>query len=515
MTESAEADRAALKRLFLSSSADDDVTAAEEKLLAAPPPRVDLSSLRPDVPLCRWPWAILPNHQRVVVVHEPQYILMFEQLLASPRPHEYVHLLLHGGTDDLDSEEFALRPGSKGAMAGTLVRIVASLRSQVQTSTQGLQVEGLVMVVQGLSRVHVTRQTQQYPYSRADVLLTPDVEALRAAARASRRWLRGAGTLARTDAVVRTRLALEAAAADDAYWLRHELANASLVASPTPKICQLSASHRNGYVEVAAREAVEAMKRVPLLPRHLWYTNERSSEEEENTLARDAADLTVLLPDGAADAAFGNASAWHCEWIRSILDAAEDYAVEGEAQLGRRPSLGGLPQAVEQGADLDATEEADDDATIAQLEVQVWLELDGLVNPDAPRGEGASARLMTDADVPPELLGLLPPPPQGGWPEGFGLHDRQEAMEARARLEALVGGGGSRLAGLIGSAADAGYPLRRRAGRLSYAVWAVIGDEDGAPLQRVLEATSTAERLRFAVLRMRTLTGRSFRPPGA
>ena len=121
-----------------------------------------------------------------------------------------------------------------------------------------------------------------------------------------------------------------------------------------------------------------------------------------------------LLPDGAADAAFGNASAWHCEWIRSILDAAEDYAVEGEAQLGRRPSLGGLPQAVEQGADLDATEEADDDATIAQLEVQVWLELDALVNPDAPRGEGASARLMTDADVPPELLGLLPPAPPGG-----------------------------------------------------------------------------------------------------
>ena len=70
MTESAEADRAALKRLFLSSSADDDVTAAEEKLLAAPPPRVDLSSLRPDVPLCRWPWTILPNHQRVVVVHD-------------------------------------------------------------------------------------------------------------------------------------------------------------------------------------------------------------------------------------------------------------------------------------------------------------------------------------------------------------------------------------------------------------------------------------------------------------
>ena len=168
-------------------------------------------------------------------------------------------------------------------------------------------------------------------------------------------------------------------------------------------------------------------------------------------------------------------------------------------------------------AALAVVSEVDDEAaaTVEALEVQVWLELDALVNPDAPRGEGASARLMTDADVPPELLGLLPPAPPGGWPEGFGLHDRQEAMEARARLEALVGGGGTHLASLIGSAAAAGYPLRRRAERLSYAVWAVIGDEDGAPLQRVLEATSTAERLRFAVLRMRTLTGRSFRPPGA
>jgi hypothetical protein len=48
--------------------------------------------------------------------------------------------------------------------------------------------------------------------------------------------------------------------------------------------------------------------------------------------------------------------------------------------------------------------------------------------------------------------------------------------------------------------------------RLSYAVWAIIS-EDGAPLQRVLEVTSAAERLRYAVLRMRSLTGRQFRPP--
>ena len=38
------------------------------------------------------------------------------------------------------------------------MRIIASLREEVQTSTAGLKVEGLVMVVQGLARVHVTKQ---------------------------------------------------------------------------------------------------------------------------------------------------------------------------------------------------------------------------------------------------------------------------------------------------------------------------------------------------------------------
>lgn len=46
---------------------------------------------------------------------------MFEKLLASPAPHEYVHLLLHRGDDDEDlngDPDYALRPGSKAALAG-------------------------------------------------------------------------------------------------------------------------------------------------------------------------------------------------------------------------------------------------------------------------------------------------------------------------------------------------------------------------------------------------------------
>ena len=46
------------------------------------------------------------------------------------------------------------------------------------------------------------------------------------------------------------------------------------------------------------------------------------------------------------------------------------------------------------------------------------------------------------------------------------------------------------------------YPARRRAQRLSFAVWAVIGGQ-GVELQPLIDAHSASDRLRMALLRMR------------
>ena len=46
------------------------------------------------------------------------------------------------------------------------------------------------------------------------------------------------------------------------------------------------------------------------------------------------------------------------------------------------------------------------------------------------------------------------------------------------------------------------YPSRRRAQRLSWAVWGVIAGQ-GVELQPLLDASSTSDRLRMALLRMR------------
>ena len=62
--------------------------------------------------------------------------------------------------------------------------------------------------------------------------------------------------------------------------------------------------------------------------------------------------------------------------------------------------------------------------------------------------------------------------------------------------------------------ADAAYPARRRAERLSYAIWTIVGNQKvgvnaqgGSPLQAVLEVDETADRLRMVLRRLREVKG--------
>ena len=56
--------------------------------------------------------------------------LMFEKILAGPGPHYYFHVLLPGGAESLGKPEFALAPGTKAPLAGTLVKIVLAQREE-------------------------------------------------------------------------------------------------------------------------------------------------------------------------------------------------------------------------------------------------------------------------------------------------------------------------------------------------------------------------------------------------
>ena len=127
-----------------------------------------------------------------------------------------------------------------------------------------------------------------------------------------------------------------------------------------------------------------------------------------------------------------------------------------------------------------------DGRALPALEHALWCALDAALR---PRG----ALDPRDARVLPRLLALLPPEPPEPWPRGFVL-DALAAALAREGDDEVV-------------SAPREYCARRRAHRLSFAVWSLIGllAEDPSPedtRQSVLEMTSTAERLQTAISRI-------------
>ena len=100
-------------------------------------------------------------------MHVPHYSAMFERLLRGPRPWRFGHLLLPGGSANLGNDEYALRPGTKAPLTGTMMEVLQAVR---------LPDGRLLLLAAGTTRFRVLAATQSMPYSRADVVLAPDEE---------------------------------------------------------------------------------------------------------------------------------------------------------------------------------------------------------------------------------------------------------------------------------------------------------------------------------------------------
>lgn len=439
-----------LRSMFAAKAADatDDPNDAEET-----PRRLGLLH---DLPLCRFSWCVLPHHQITLSIWQPQYTLMFGSLLAEPGPHYYMHVMLPGGAESLGQPGYELVPGTKASLVGTLMRVAFAQRKEDGT---------MALVVQGIARAVVLRATQDLPYSRGDVQILPDAEALRAAARTSEMALHNQLPLAdiAPPAVFR-RMVVAAAAAEAEAWFSYEALRLSIDAGGNlAPLNQLNAS-----------AAVTA---------HF--------DAEECILAA-VADAPMPAED-AGDAVY--------EYEGSYTQAALDAAIATVAS---------------EGGDGEAPIADDELAQLCILETQVWLEVDDLLR--VMRELATLAGTPQSVKIPTQLLGLLPPPPDGGWPDTFRLakvarrmrveYEREEAAAAEVGVE-----GALRAVSYV--PVDELYPPRRRAERLSWVVWAVVGDQKvgvnafgGSPFQPLLEVDGTAERLRHALIKTRELKRR-------
>ena len=164
---------------------------------------------------------------------------------------------------------------------------------------------------------------------------------------------------------------------------------------------------------------------------------------------------------------------------------------------------------------LDSVEEGESESDdkeeegLVVLEYQLWVELDDVLSALQVLNNREKA-----VPLPPQMLALLPEPPER-LAGGFKLSVLRAVVASAAKAKKEEEEEGSKEDGsedLSYVPMDAACPVRRRAERLSWLIWAIIGDQKvgvnaygGSPYQPLIEAEGTAERLRLALLKIREI----------
>ena len=125
-----------------------------------------------DLPLFRMPWTSLPGVVQVLQVSGPEWVHMFEDLVAAAtaqgRAHaRFGHLARSNATAPIQLSARAFTPDSDTPLVGTLMEVREMRR---------LSGGRLVVVAHAMSRFRVLRPTRTAPYPRADVMALPDEE---------------------------------------------------------------------------------------------------------------------------------------------------------------------------------------------------------------------------------------------------------------------------------------------------------------------------------------------------
>ena len=406
-----------------------------------------------NVPLWRVQWTELPGYQNVLNVHVAHYTHMFRKLLLEQENQQrstwyFGHVLLPGGSENLGNPDFFLP-------TKTTTENVDDIKVPSQAPVTGtlMQVSDyrelddgrLALIVQGVCPMEIlpSDHHQQVPYAVASqIRLLPDQECHEHYYNA----LFG-------DKYGNNKVGGKGVDGDDAQHRDAKLSLALRFATQAVAVQELELLRKLEFLQTAWDDmdvqgiGVSPLSNVNGTVRIDFDCMEEQLEQVFSTC------LVARAQESADD---------------EILIAAASM------KLPKMTTTTNLAVSQEE---------------ILSLERQVWICLDRMLR----LLEVANPKIRIP--VPSQLLGLLPC--IGNWPPGFRLEGYAEKLEAsQSKIGTMTKSEFVRLSKVYPT-----YPTLRRASRLSYAVWILLGgiawSRDGPLVSRqdLLQMTSIRERL--------------------
>jgi len=401
-----------------------------------------------DLPLWRVQWTALPYHNQVLHVHVPHYCHMFEELIASAGASVAAGLEDHGSMTFGGTDGPQLLFGHLMLPGGS-----SSLGKPESLLTPGTTAPtiGTLMLLREVRRM-------------GDGRLAVHAEAI-----GRFRVLRGTQASPYSKADV----AMLPDAEETSAWL------------PVVETLHRSSSGRLAAARAAAAAAAS-----------VWATHE-AAELEPNVGVQELAAFNVALdePQCVQEARRAGELAAQVGGTEESLQALEALDVIGETWSFRAPAWGPWRELFDEqssenadGTERDSRPDSVSDEleraasieTLRRTEQEVWTELITCLRLTRSLRTTGTDAPAAEVDLPEALRMLLPPSPDGGWPAGAPTAPLPASWLAR-------------------------YPPHRRALRLSYVVAAVLPDIDK---ERLLECSSTTERLEEALYQLRETSGR-------
>ncbi|KAL1496442.1 hypothetical protein AB1Y20_016397 [Prymnesium parvum] len=392
-----------------------------------------------DVPLFRPGWTALPGFTHTIRVDAPHYVHMFEQLTAAAAKAGeravFGHLKLANASRSVGRPDSGLVAGSRSPKVGVVMEVV---------SIERLADGALTIVAHGTSRFCALRPRASTSFSRADLMLLPDLEEISEV----RDW----PDTVQLPAELRAEATRAAAAAVSYMWAQAELGQQLLETSGSDASRSDATRAGEPRMQGAERGAADEVERGSdgLSPFNLRLSIP-CIKREAHAIATAAAEAVVLQ-------AMVEQRASRLERdTDEILGSLFKTQVDG-VQRTTRGQIMKVPRALFSTHGPPAGR-----AFLLALEQALWTELVSCLQ---------LSRGNTDG-IPEPLLLLVPPAPAHGWSVPM---PHSSASEWLRRWD---------------------YPPVRRAQRLSFLMATMLPQLER---QRLLEAASVRERLQLGVV---------------